>query len=95
MATYEVGDESTLAATFKDAAGTPTDPTAVTLKIKPPSGSVATHVYGSSSVVRDSAGAYHFVLALTATGTWHYRWVGTGTLAAAGEGFLSVRSTVF
>lgn len=99
MATYTIGSlvrVSTLPNHFRDASGAPCDPTTVTLLIRSPDKVETSYPYGSSAVVRDGYGAYHFdVGPLTQAGAWSYRWVGTGAVIAAAEGRFDVRKSAF
>ena len=83
MATYPVGDVVRLSTTYTNN-GTPTDPTTVTLRIKA-NGSLSVLVFGSSGIVKDSTGVYHYDYTTSASGTVYYRWEGTGTVTAAAE----------
>lgn len=77
---------------FKNSAGTLTDPTAVKVRWKAPSGAVTTWTYlTDSQVVKDSVGMYHADIPITLAGTHYYGWLGTGAVGAAEEGtFLAV-----
>jgi hypothetical protein len=94
-ASYDVGDESKLTATFKNIDSVLTAPTTITLKVKPPSGATATYLMGASSMLNPSVGVYTYALPLTMSGVWFYRWIGTGTVTAAGEGWLRVNASQF
>jgi hypothetical protein len=82
---------------FKDAAGTLTDPTTVTLKIEKPSGTETTYTYAAVQITRDSAGRFYKQITPAAGehGVWHYRWIGTGAVTAATEGAFFVRESRF
>lgn len=90
MATYDKGELVRLSAAFVNPAGEPTDPTTITLEVKPPSGIVAV-----VTPVREGTGAYYYDLDIVATGTWYYHWEGTGAVQTAGEASLRVRATQF
>jgi hypothetical protein len=73
-----------------------TDPSTVTLKIRTPSGTESSHVYGTDvNVIKDSTGKYHYVLTLDAKGDWYQRWIGTGAVVTAGEKVLRVQRSSF
>lgn len=78
---YEVGDMRRLSAAFT-VSGTATNPTTITLLVKPPSGVLATYTY-ASDITRDSTGNYHYDLTFDAAGYWLYQWYGTGTVKAS------------
>jgi hypothetical protein len=81
-----VGQQPKLTADFKTTAGVLTDPSAVTFKIKLPSGTTTTYVYGvDSQLVRASTGSYYVLWTLTSAGTHTYSYTGTGTLTAYSE----------
>ncbi len=89
----EVGELVTLKGRFATAAGVATDPTAVTLVVTAPNGTVTTTgpaitpyaVFG-----HPSAGVFTFDLTVNAAGTWTYRWSGTGAIVAGETGRLVV-----
>lgn len=94
--TYDVGDLARLQAQFADENNAATDPTTVTLKVRAPGGTVTTYVYETDEeVVKVSTGRFRAEIPVTAEGTWHYRWEGTGDVTAAGEKQFNVRETVF
>ena len=72
-----VGNISRLSCTFTDQSGAPADPTAVTVQVRPPQGSVSTY-----TPTRDGVGAYHYDLTLSVPGTYWYRFIGTGAVTA-------------
>lgn len=99
--TYIFGDVARLQLTIA-VASTLTDPTSLTLKIEPPSTSGVPEyqvVYGvDPGLIRDSAGVYHYNVALAYAGRWKYRWVSLGsTSTAPGSGaterYLEVRAS--
>ena len=60
------------------AGGSPIDPTDVLLYVEDPTGTEQTYQYSLGQIIRDSLGNYHYVLNLAISGTWTYRWQGTG-----------------
>ena len=83
---FDIGDRVRITATFTDLAGAVADPTTVALTVKAPDGTLT-----SPSNSKDSTGVYHADVNPDASGTWWYRWTGTGALVAAEEGTFSVR----
>lgn len=81
--TYDIGDQIHLeSGTFK-ASGVATDPTTITLIVTDPSGNADTYTHALSQIDKDATGQYSKDITVDETGTWTYRWVGTGTVVAA------------
>jgi hypothetical protein len=96
MAAYDIGDLVRLSASFTDSDLVSRDPTAVTVRVKTPSGVATAYVYGiDASVVKDSTGHYHIDVSVTETGIYRWRWEGTGAIQAAEEASITVRSSEF
>lgn len=97
MARFDWGDLARFSVTFTDAAGAPTDPTTVTLRLLHPDGSTAiTYVYGTdAALIRDDVGAYHADYLLDTVGYWVWRWEGTGLVQAAVEGRIVTAESQF
>ncbi len=93
--TYYVGDKPRLSGPFDDINDVDADPTAVSLDVMNPAGTITTYTFAASQVVKDSTGNYHYDLSLTAEGMWTYRWRGEGALNAAKKGELFVERTRF
>lgn len=82
---YLEGATVRMQATFS-VSGSNTDPTTVTLKVLPPGSTTATsYTYAGGTVTKSTTGVYYKDLALSTTGTWHYRWIGTGAAAGVAE----------
>lgn len=80
---YQKGDLARVTALFKNAAGTATDPTAVSFKYTKPSGTTVTLVYlTDAGLVKDSTGNYHVDIDITEAGWWHNSFIGTGAVQA-------------
>jgi hypothetical protein len=90
---YTIGQQVRLTATFKNSAGTATDPTGAVLKYRAPAGTVTTKTYGVDTIVKSSTGVYYFDLALSTSGEWWYRWEGSGSIVAADEERILVEGT--
>lgn len=75
---YTVGDQPTLTATFAAAAGTPVDPTAVTITVHKPNGTTV-----NPSPAHVSTGVYQVTVFLDTPGVWKWKAVGTGAAVAA------------
>lgn len=87
MAFYDVGDEIEVTANFTNLAGTPANPTTVTLRVLTPAGVASTVAASNTGTV----GQYRGVISITEAGTWRYRFAGTGAVTAAEEGAFVVR----
>ena len=80
---YNRDTQVELTGTFRDEADALTDPTEVTLYVLPPAGTLETYTYGAAEVTRDSLGVFTKAVTLDESGTWHYRFKGTGALVVA------------
>lgn len=70
-----------------------TDPTTVTCKVRPPSGSVSAYVYGTDAALgKESTGVYVLDLVTNATGEWFFRFEGTGACVAVEESAFKVKT---
>lgn len=89
MTQFVIGTLIEIPVAFTDAAGTPTDPTALVFRVQlyVPTGTVQTFTYGVDvAVVRDSAGAYHLEYLVGAAGSYIWRAEATGAVQRAVEG---------
>jgi len=78
--TYLQGSRVKVTNEFTDDAGAAQDPSAVKLRIKPPTGSVIEYVYGvDAALLRDSTGRYHADIDVDTPGRWTFRFIATGT----------------
>ncbi len=80
--------------------GTATDPTKVTLRLKDPAGVNITATYptaaGETAITRDATGVYHYDVDITGiTGTYYFRFEGSGSAQAAEESYFTVASGHF
>lgn len=89
---YIVGTTVKVSCTFA-VAGTLTDPTAVTLKVKDPSGNVDTYTYGGGTVTKASTGSYYKAIVVDEAGFWNVQWTGTGSAAGVDEGGFRVTAS--
>jgi hypothetical protein len=93
---YFVGSQVRFTVTFRNAAGTATDPTAVVVKYKIALGTTVTLTYGvDGALVKSGTGVYYVDVTLTASGVSSFRAAGTGALVAAVEETLLVRDSYF
>lgn len=94
--TYDVGDTVRVQGVFKNSSDVVVDPGTVTFKLKSPGGTVTTYVYGTDAqVVKTGTGTYYVDALPTLEGRYSYRWAGTVTNVAAGEGYFIVRESNF
>jgi len=88
---HQKGDLVRVAATFKNAAGTDTDPTTVSFRYTAPSGTVTTLVYGTdAALVKASVGNYYVDLDANEAGIWFHVFIGTGAVQQAQDGEFTV-----
>ena len=97
MTIYDIGDRPTVTGTFTNDAGTLTDPTTVTVRVREPDGTETLYTSPVASIVNSSTGvwAFTFPAALDAAGDWYVRFRSTAGLLTAGEQKLVVRPTAF
>jgi len=88
---YDIGDTVRMSVAFA-VSGVATDPTTVTLSVKPPSGTVTSYTYAAGTVTKSGTGAYYKDVTVSETGTWYYNFVGTGTVATAVESTFIVKT---
>ncbi len=85
---FDIGDTETISATFRNAAGAPTSPTAVTLRIRKPD---AVGTILTPTPTAGGPGVYSYVLTFDVSGGWEWGWKGTGAVAQAEQGRAYVR----
>lgn len=76
---------------FTNTAGAPTDPSTVSLVWYPLGEPPITWVY-PTNVTQDETGTFSADIPVTRAVPHYYRWVGTGTVAAAAESSFEVKS---
>lgn len=87
---FDIGDTAHIEITFVSlVTGLPENPTTVVLTIQAPDNTTST-----PSPTNDSAGAYHYDLALTMSGIYRFKWQGTGTVSAVEEGEIPVKPSI-
>lgn len=93
MANPIVGESERFTITITDFDGSASDPDALTLEIKDPSGNITTYTYSLAEITKSSTGVYYKVLpAYDEAGTWWWEWQGTGTVNVVVNGFRSVEA---
>lgn len=78
---YPVQSVTRISVAFTNAAGAPTDPTSVTLRIVKPDRTET--VIPNGSITKSGTGAYHYDYTIAAQGKHSYRWQGDGVVIAA------------
>jgi hypothetical protein len=86
---YEVGDLARVSVVFTDLSNNPADPTSVSLLVQSPDNTQNTY-----TPLHDSLGNYHHDLIISQSGTYFYRYTGTGAVQAVHEGQLTVQPTL-
>lgn len=95
MNSYTLGQMVRLTATFA-VSGANTDPTTVTFKVRAPSGTITTYLYGTDSqLVKSATGVYYVDYTTAAEGIHAWRMAGTGTCVAAEEQRFTVEDSRF
>ncbi len=99
--TYDIADVIRVIGTFTDTGGTVGDPTTVMFGYTSPDSTAlstansftrtSTSTGAVDSINKESTGVYFVDIATTAAGLWEGRFTSTGTLAASGETWFSVR----
>lgn len=84
-----------LKGTFKNRAGTLTDPTAVVCKVKDPEGTITTYNWPVGTVTKDATGVFLQDVTVNKDGTWSYRFEGSGAVVAARESSFFVEKSSF
>ena len=93
---YDYGDLVRTSAVFTDIFGVLQDPDQVLIQVRAPDKTIIEYEYlVDVTVVRDSAGNYHFDVDCNAAGIWWYRWYSTGEGQAADEDYFKVRPSQF
>lgn len=99
--TYAYNQTILVRGRFYDEAGQPTDPPGVSLKVRTPSGVVATHLFTdpSTPIVRVSEGIYTAIVKLNQSGRWSYAWWPTAPSPTGSqpseEGYVDVKPSAF
>ena len=91
---YTVGDLVRVQGTLSDAAGVAIDPTSLLIKVRDPSGVVATLTY-PADITQSATGVYIADINIDDDGCWRYRFESSGTGQAAQEGFFIVEKSRF
>lgn len=91
---HDIGDRVTFAGTFADANGAAADPTTVQFLLKSPAG-VETIYTAATGLTNPAIGSYSIDITLTESGTYYWRFNGTGAVEESIEGFCKVRTTHF
>lgn len=91
MQTYDVGDLVVLELPLT-VDGALTDPTTLTLRITPPSGSVVTRLWPTPlEITRVSVGSFRYDYSPLVAGLYAYEWAATGSATADERGYFEVR----
>ena len=93
---FDKGDLARLTATFEDADGTDTDPTAVFFTFTDPSANTTLYQYSVDvELVKSAVGIYYVDVDCDEVGVFRWRWYSTGTGQAADEGWFVVEPSQF
>ncbi len=96
--TYDIGDVVRAIGTFTDTGGTVGDPSSVNFLIDTPTSTAPTTFTRTStatgsvgSISKETTGVYFHEFNATGRGLYEWRFTTTGTLAASGESWASIR----
>ena len=96
--TADIGDVIRAIGTFTDTGGTVGDPTTVSFLLDTPTSTAPTTFTRTGattgevdSITRESAGVFYHDFTTTGRGLYEWRFTSTGTLAASGESWVSIR----
>ena len=92
--TYDKGDAVRLRVTFTiDSVNT--DPTTITLRVKNPVGTKTVYTFALAEITKEATGIYYKDISVDDDGIYAYRFEGTGTVEAASEHKMKVRTSEF
>ena len=96
--TYDIGDVVRVTGTFTDTGSALGDPTTVNFLVDTPTSTAPTTATRTSTstgdvggIYRYSTGVYYYDVTTTGRGLYETRFTSTGTLAASGESWFSIR----
>ena len=96
--TYDIGDVIRVTGTFTDTGGTVGDPTTVNFLYDTPTSTAPSTAARTSTaagvvggIAKASTGVYYVDITATGRGLYETRFTSTGSLAASGESWFSVR----
>ena len=93
---YDIGDRRKLTCQIRNEAGQLADPEALFFQMRTPDGETTTYRYGTGTqVVSESTGLFRVHWDCTQSGFHGYRWVATGSIAAAEESSFLVNQSMF
>ena len=91
---YDIGDGPYVVCTFRNTSDVATDPSAITARVKTPAGTTTTFTYGTDAALEKTAtGVYRLRVTFDAAGRWAVKFFGTGTIVAAAETIIRVRTS--
>jgi hypothetical protein len=96
--TFDIGDVIRVTGTFTDTGGIVGDPTTVNLLYDTPTSVAPTTATRTSTsigavggITKASTGVFEYDITTTGQGLYEWRYTSTGSLAASGESWFSVR----
>ena len=92
---YDIGDRPTLIATFRDADGALTDPTAILFQLKDPAGVIVDGDEADATNPSVGKWLWPIPLVLDQSGTWSMRAAATAGIQTAAEIQFTVRPSAF
>lgn len=92
---FHLGDVPVASAAFANVAGTPTAPTAVTVKTLDPAGTSTTYTSPNATISLGTTTTFTFPAPLTLTGKYWVQIIGTGGVLAGDEEWFVVERSMF
>ncbi len=94
LTNYIVGDAPRLTGTFKNSAGSASDPSGIVFKIREPDGALTTYTYGTDAeLVRSSTGVYYVDWPVAKVGAHYFEFGGTGSVVAVQDAVFTARAS--
>lgn len=89
---YDISDVVRVTSLFTSTAGTPTNPTKVTMVYEDPAHVLSTRTSTMASIVNPVTGTYYTDIVMDQEGVWEYRVYSTGTIRTSTQGWWRVRT---
>lgn len=91
---YEINNVVRTSASFINS-GSLMDPTTIEYSVKRPNGTITIYPSTCATLVHEGTGLYHVDLTVDLSGTWYYRFSGSGAATGANEELFNVVPSQF